>query len=270
MFYIGGDCQIHPSATINVLEGFIGNGSIIREDAVIEGRLVEIGREAVIGRRAHIGGGSCFTEGASLRAGDWMHMGTDSHINTATGVEVGHSFGLGVGSKIFTHGAYLDSFNLGAPSQWGSVTIGDNVWLPHAWVNPGVNIGSNVVISAMSLVNRDIPSGSLAGGIPVKILKEKFLPRKLNDLEKGKLIYLILDQLKNRSDFNKNTDIVFKNNILFVLDGESKSIFDLDKLTIAGQVSSNSVIVKDQLRRHGIRFRYSPMNAEWEPWEKDG
>ncbi|GBE54886.1 putative lipopolysaccharide biosynthesis O-acetyl transferase WbbJ [archaeon BMS3Bbin15] len=38
-------------------------------------------------------------------------------------------------------------------------------------VLPGVEIGDNSKISAMSLVNRDIPEGAFAGGVPIKILK---------------------------------------------------------------------------------------------------
>jgi len=267
LFRIARNCQIHSSVKINVNEGSIGEGSIVREGAVIEGTYVEIGREAIIGRRAYVGGGSAFVNTASLKAGDWLHMGIDSHINIAMGVSVGHSLGLGTGSKIFTHGAYLDSFNLGAPSQWGSVTIGDNVWLPHAWVNPGVNIGSNVVIAAMSLVNQDIPTGSLAGGIPIKILKKNYLPKILSEVEKKNLMDLYISQLKNRSDFDLKTKLIYNNNTLQVIDGNSESRFNLQELKIEGDATKNSTIVKDQLRRNGVRFRFAEFNGKWVSWE---
>ena len=162
-FHIGENCRIHPSAVINVEEGFLGAGSIINENVRIEGSRIEIGREAFIDRNATIGGGSCFDPEAILRARDWLHMGYGSQINTACGVEIGHEFGCGIETKIFTHGAYIDSYALGAPVQWAGVTIGDSVWMPNAWVNPGVRIGSSIVVAARSLVNRDLPSGSLAG-----------------------------------------------------------------------------------------------------------
>ena len=136
-------------------------------------------------------------------------MGTDSQINTATGVTLGHSVGVGINSKIFTHGAYIDSFNLGAPVQWAPVSIGNNVWLPNAWVNPGVVIGDNVVVAAMSLINRDIPPGSLAGGIPVKILKENYLPRVLSQKEEMQLISLI-ENLVHSLNTDQNSDLVLK------------------------------------------------------------
>ena len=39
-------------------------------------------------------------------------------------------------------------------------------------VLPGVNIGDNVVIGAGSVVNKDIPSNSMAVGIPCKVIKK--------------------------------------------------------------------------------------------------
>ena len=40
-------------------------------------------------------------------------------------------------------------------------------------VLPGVTIGDNVIIAANSVVNKDIPSNVIAGGIPCKIIKDK-------------------------------------------------------------------------------------------------
>jgi len=223
--------------------------------------------EAYFDRGAYIGGGSCFSRQAFLRAGDWLHMGTDSHINIAMGVTLGNSVGIGINSKIFTHGAYIDSFNLGAPVQWAPVSIGNNVWLPNAWVNPGVVIGDNVVVAAMSLINKAIPSGSLAGGIPVKILKENYLPKTLSQAEKLQLVSLIESQCKNRPGFKKNIRFTYKTNTLSVSENKNIVFFDLNNLTIKGVVTEASIEVKDQLRRNGIRFRFEPVEGVWQPWE---
>ena len=245
----------------------MGDFSILNAGVKIEGHRVEIGREAYFDRGAYIGGGSCFSTQAFLKAGDWLHMGTDSQINTATGVSLGHSVGVGINTKIFTHGAYIDSFNLGAPVQWAPVIIGNNVWLPNAWVNPGVVIGDNVVVAAMSLINRDIPSGSLAGGIPVKILKENYLPKTLSESEKLQLVSLIESQCKSRPEFNDQIEFIYDANVLNVLERGDKVSFDLMALTINGPVTEVSIEVKDQLRRNGIRFRFEPLDQVWQPWK---
>jgi tetrahydrodipicolinate N-succinyltransferase len=194
-------------------------------------------------------------------------MGTDSQINIAMGVTLGHAVGVGINSKIFTHGAYIDAFNLGAPVQWAPVSIGNNVWLPNVWINPGVIIGDNVVVAAMSLVNLDIPAGSLAGGIPVKILKEKYLPKILSCNEESALIASITSQCKTRPGFNQNVEFVFNSNTLSVLEGENSVHFNLKELVIKGVVTETSVEVKDQLRRNGIRFRFEERDGVWQPWK---
>ena len=47
-------------------------------------------------------------------------------------------------------------------------------------VLPNVTIGDNVVIGIGSIVNKDIPSGSLAAGSPCKVIKENYYPREVN------------------------------------------------------------------------------------------
>jgi acetyltransferase-like isoleucine patch superfamily enzyme len=269
---IGENCRIHPSVLIDVKEGFIGDGAVINEGARIEGQKVEIGREAFIDRYATIGGGSCFDPNAFLKAGDWLHMGVQSQINIARGVTVGHEFGCGIETKIFTHGAYLDAWNLGAPVQWGEVVIGNNVWLPNAWVNPGVSIGDNVVMAARSLVNRDIPSGCLAGGIPAKIIKRDCYPKPLSDLKKNKLFKQISKQawLRYRPEKGLPNDlpcpIKREGDIIFIDSKDGQTIFDLNEKRITGPATRLSVILKDQLRRNGIRFRFSEKEGIWQAW----
>lgn len=61
------------------------------------------------------------------------------------------------------------------------ITVGDNVWFgASVTVLPGVTIGSNVVIGAGSLVNRDIPDGVVAVGNPCRVL------RKITETDKQK------------------------------------------------------------------------------------
>ena len=52
------------------------------------------------------------------------------------------------------------------------ISIGNNVWLgSNVVVLPNVSIGDNVVIGAGSIVTKDIPSCSLAFGVPAKVHK---------------------------------------------------------------------------------------------------
>jgi acetyltransferase-like isoleucine patch superfamily enzyme len=52
------------------------------------------------------------------------------------------------------------------------ITVGDNVFIGFgAVVLPGVTVGDNVVIGAGAVVTRDIPSDSIAVGVPARVVK---------------------------------------------------------------------------------------------------
>ena len=180
-------------------------------------------------------------------------MGKYSHLNQAMGLTIGHEFGCGIGTKVFTHGAY-ESILDGFPVQGGSVKIGNKVWIPNAWVNPGITIGNNVVIAAMSLVNKDIPSRCLAGGIPIKILKEDVYPRDFNDLERIQMLKDILVQFQGIK--------IVANGIIV-----GDTFFDVSAKCITGIANDRTEAMKNQLRRNGIRFRYYNKNGVYEVWD---
>lgn len=53
------------------------------------------------------------------------------------------------------------------------IHIGNNVWLgANVSVLGGVTIGNNSVIGAGSVVNKDIPAGVVAAGVPCKVLRK--------------------------------------------------------------------------------------------------
>jgi acetyltransferase-like isoleucine patch superfamily enzyme len=52
------------------------------------------------------------------------------------------------------------------------ITVGSNVYFGYgAIVLPGVTIGDNVVIGAGAVVSRDVPSNSVAVGVPARVIK---------------------------------------------------------------------------------------------------
>ena len=248
---------IDKTTTINVEKLEIGRGAKIGKHVVIEGHEVIIGREAFIDDYAYIGGGSAFDECAFFHAGDFLHMGRNSHVNTARGVTVGDEVGIGVETKIFTHGAYLSELQ-GFPVQFAPVTIGDRVWLPNAWVNPGVTIGDDVVVAARSLVNRDLPSGCLAGGVPARVLKKGHYPAGIEVSVMKSMIRGIV-----RESGMNPLSLIIHSPMWFVVSGAK---FDISKMAITGEASPLSEKVRNQFRRHGIRFRYEVIDGHYQPW----
>lgn len=82
-----------------------------------------------------------------------------------------HDYLPGVGireqERTISREAFLQHYNR-------PIVIGDDVWLgANVVLMPGVVIGSHVVIGANSVVNIDIPSGTIAAGVPVRIIKKR-------------------------------------------------------------------------------------------------
>ncbi|MBR6475002.1 MAG: acyltransferase, partial [Lachnospiraceae bacterium] len=83
------------------------------------------------------------------------------------------------GSKVYfvTHDVIHDMLNHREGNDYefkekiGEIHIGDNVFIGfNTTILYDVNIGSNVVIAAGSLVNKSIPSNSVYGGVPAKYI----------------------------------------------------------------------------------------------------
>lgn len=70
---------------------------------------------------------------------------------------------IGYNTTILAHEYLVSEWRTGEVQIGANVTIGAN-----CTILPGVVIGDNAVISAMSLVNRDVPSGAKVGGVPIR------------------------------------------------------------------------------------------------------
>ena len=70
----------------------------------------------------------------------------------------------------FVSGVFLNKYHDFLPSS-GKVSIGNNVRFGiNCTVLKGVTIGDNCFIAAGSIVTKDIPANSIAGGVPAKVL----------------------------------------------------------------------------------------------------
>jgi acetyltransferase-like isoleucine patch superfamily enzyme len=103
-------------------------------------------------------------------------------IGRGSGI-VGH-FSIEIGNDVWTgHNVYITDQNHGYEdvsrpiSQQSqperAVKIGDGSWLGYgSVVLPGVTIGEHCVIGANSVVTRDVPSFSVAVGVPARVIKK--------------------------------------------------------------------------------------------------
>jgi acetyltransferase-like isoleucine patch superfamily enzyme len=80
-------------------------------------------------------------------------------------IEIGDNCVIGYNTTILCHEFLIKEL------RKGKVKIGKNVMIgANSTILAGVSIGDNSSVSAMSLVNSDIPNNSLVGGIPAKTL----------------------------------------------------------------------------------------------------
>lgn len=265
---IGDNVTIGNDVRIDVKNLKIGDRSIIGEGFNIEGRDIVLGIEFFSDKYCTIGGGSCKDLKSSFKIGDLCYLGEYVFINTARPVIIGNEVGLGQDTRLYTHGAYL-SFLDGFPVEFGPITIGDNVWIPNAQILPNVTIGNNTVIGAGSLVNKSIPAGSLAVGVPAKIIKENYYPLKLDN----KTIEDKIDKFVSHFITDITGDIMGPRKIVFdggnvkrVYVDNCMTLFDFESKRIDGQATELCEKFKNEARRYGYRFKYYNDNGVYRTW----
>ena len=99
---------------------------------------------------------------------------TGSVIVVGKHISLGHDVMMGRNIVIYDSDFHSIPGSDGNPVNYSKdVTIEDHVWLTNnVTVLKGVTIGKDSLISAMTLIRKDIPEKSLVAGIPGKVLKD--------------------------------------------------------------------------------------------------
>lgn len=87
----------------------------------------------------------------------------------------------------------------------GDIIIEDDVWIgANAIIMSGVKIGRGSIIGAGSIVTKNIPSYSIVGGNPAKIIRKRFTQETIDELENSKWWTWSIEKIKkNKSFFEK-------------------------------------------------------------------
>lgn len=111
--------------------------------------------------------------GANISFGDNFYANHNLVILDAAKVTFGRNVFVGPDCGFHTAGHPLDAARRNAGLEYAKpITVGDDVWFgAGVHVLPGVTIGSNVVIGAGAVVTKDIPSNSLALGVPARVMR---------------------------------------------------------------------------------------------------
>lgn len=115
-----------------------------------------------------------FDYGYNTHVGENFYANFDCTILDVCEVHIGKNCMLAPAVQIYTATHPLHPVERNSGKEYGKpITIGNNVWIGgSAVVNPGVNIGDNVVIASGSVVTKNIPDNVVVGGNPAKIIKE--------------------------------------------------------------------------------------------------
>ncbi len=152
---------------------------------------ISIGFQTVI-RENNLFGGMDIGK-SELAIGHMSHIHQKCLINTTLPVRIGNFTAIGGGSYLFTHSSWQSVLE-GYPCTFEPIEIGNNVWISwNVFILPGVKIGDSVLVSASSVVSKNLPSSCLAAGNPAKpVIPEGFFPREPHPQERDEILLKIL------------------------------------------------------------------------------
>ncbi|SER80894.1 Acetyltransferase (isoleucine patch superfamily) [Gracilibacillus ureilyticus] len=94
-------------------------------------------------------------------------------------IQVGRNSVIGYNTTILAHEYLIKEYRLGAVHIGNEVMIGAN-----STILPGVSIGDGAIVSAGTVVHKDVEAGTFVGGNPMKVIftKEEMQKRINEDL----------------------------------------------------------------------------------------
>jgi len=133
----------------------------------------------VLGKKASLTVNDTF----SIYSGSRVYVNKDANLILGSGyinhnlnlscfdkIEIGNNVAISenVSIRDSDNHSILDSKHI----KTSPVKIGHNVWIGmNVTILKGVTIGDGAIIAAGAVVNKDVPSGCLAGGVPAKVIK---------------------------------------------------------------------------------------------------
>lgn len=139
--YMPSEIMLHPESVLR-LDGFM---------AINTGCSICVSRHATLA----LGTGS-INNGVTIECFGEIRMGNK----------------VGIAKNVFILDSDHHALSSGKPHTV-PIRIGDGVWIgTRAIILKGVTIGDGAVIAAGAVVNRDVPPGTLVGGVPAVVLRE--------------------------------------------------------------------------------------------------
>src|ERR687886_629481 len=161
---IGSDCVIGPST--DLLDTVVDDGALVEHSV---GRGAVVGAGATVGPYAYLRPGTVLGEASKVGAycevkNTWVGTGSKvPHLSSVGDTEIGEEANLGAG----TITANYDGKNKHRTTIEDGAFTGINTNL----IAP-ITIGENAYVGAGSVVNKNIPPGKLAVGMPARVIRD--------------------------------------------------------------------------------------------------
>jgi acetyltransferase-like isoleucine patch superfamily enzyme len=135
---------------------------------------VEVGRHSYGTPQVHV-----WPNGGKLKIGHFTSIADEVHILLGGDHPTDWVTTFPLSIRLGLAGAWQD----GMPSTKGDVVVGSDVWIGHGvTILSGVRIGHGAIVTARSLVVKDVEPYAIVGGIPAKEIRKRFSARDIERL----------------------------------------------------------------------------------------
>ncbi|MBC7630447.1 acyltransferase [Aeromicrobium sp.] len=160
----------------------IGSGSVVEQGAILRGLSrdgIRIGSGVTIGKYAILEcSGSLGQLAKGITIGDSSSVGDYSYIGAAGGVFIGARVLMGQKVSLHSQNHVFDDPDRPIQVQ-GTTEVGivieDDCWIGAGTIIlDGVTVGHGSVLSAGTVITKDVPAGSVVAGVPGRVVRSRW------------------------------------------------------------------------------------------------
>ena len=162
-------CKFRQKYLSFKLASYSGGGFIDYDVQLSRPDLITLGDGCILRHRVWL---APIRDGAQIDIGKQTHISRDTIISSAYSIEIGDEVTIGPRVSIYDYDHCFEDRERSVMAQGekgAPVIIGDFVWIGvNSVILSGVKIGKGAIISAGSVVTKDVPENTIVGGIPAK------------------------------------------------------------------------------------------------------